>query len=68
MIPLFIAIYSIETLSDECRFPHVLPDVTNTHPPHFNGRGPRPKDNARNGPNGIPTIEEKMAHLNVREV
>lgn len=52
---------------DECRFPHVLPDVTNTHPPHFNGRGPRPRDNTRNGPNGIPTIEEKMANLNVRD-
>lgn len=52
---------------DDCRFPHVLPDVTNTQAPHFNGRGPRSRDNARNGPNGIPTIDEKMANLNVRE-
>ena len=56
--------------SDECRFPHILPDgpgAHHPHPHHFSNRGghrPRPVPHA----NGITAIEDKFATLNVHEV
>lgn len=46
---------------DDCRFPHVIPDLSGQH--HAGGRAPRPRD----GPNGINTIEEQFASMTVRE-
>lgn len=56
--------------SDECRFPHILPDGPGAHHPHphpFSNRGghrSRPPSHA----NGITAIEDKFATLNVHEV
>ncbi|KZT30732.1 hypothetical protein NEOLEDRAFT_1083068 [Neolentinus lepideus HHB14362 ss-1] len=56
---------------DECRFPHVLPD--NNGPqvyPHFPSpmpRGPPRPRHLSNAAGGIPSIEEKMAGMTVRE-
>jgi hypothetical protein len=54
--------------SDDCRFPHILPEGTASHPStYFSGRGGlRSRGNNTNG-NGNGTIEEKLAGLkNVR--
>jgi hypothetical protein len=54
--------------SDDCRFPHVIPEGATSQPPsNFSGRsGQRPRAHA-NG-NGIGTIEEKFAGMTVRDV
>ncbi|KIJ21945.1 hypothetical protein PAXINDRAFT_159931 [Paxillus involutus ATCC 200175] len=48
---------------DDCRFPHVIPDALAAQP-QLGARGPRPKDE---GTNGISTIEENFAAMNVRD-
>ncbi|KIJ65023.1 hypothetical protein HYDPIDRAFT_175090 [Hydnomerulius pinastri MD-312] len=51
---------------DDCRFPHVIPDASAQ--PHLGARGPRPREvPAANGTNGISTIEENFAAMNVRD-
>lgn len=57
--------------SDECRFPHVLPDGSGTHQvPYFSGRGgPRPRHvNGNGNGNGFHVINEKLAGMTVRDV
>ncbi|TFK56569.1 hypothetical protein OE88DRAFT_34052 [Heliocybe sulcata] len=57
---------------DECRFPHVLPDGNGPQVyPHYAPpmpRGPPRPRHFSNAANGIASIEEKMAGMNVREV
>lgn len=58
----------IEFNSDECRFPHVLPDApAPSHLPHFAPRGghrPRPSFHAAN----VNAIEENLSTMTVQDV
>lgn len=56
-------------LSDECRFPHVLPDGSGNQqntPFYPNRNGARTRGN--NAGNGFTAIDEKLANLNIRDV
>jgi hypothetical protein len=55
--------------SDECRFPHIMPENNGSAPSsYFSGRsGPRPRGNHANG-NGYGAIEEKLANMTVKDV
>ncbi|KAL0951467.1 hypothetical protein HGRIS_008155 [Hohenbuehelia grisea] len=56
---------------DDCRFPHVMPEIPAPHAfPHHAGRGvgrPKPPMNGVNGVNGFNGIEEKLANMGVRD-
>jgi len=55
--------------SDDCRFPHVLPDNSGPHQQFVGGRGGAPRSRPHvNGSNGIGTIEEKMSGMTLRDV
>ena len=55
-------------LSDECRFPHVLPDGSGNQNTSYypNRNGVRTRGN--NAGNGFTAIDEKLANLNIRDV
>ncbi|KAG6333636.1 hypothetical protein ID866_5448 [Astraeus odoratus] len=59
---LAFSMYLIRFSSDDCRFPHIIPDPSGPQP-HIGSRAPRPRDDL----NGISTIEENFAAMTVRE-
>lgn len=67
---------SILISSDDCRFPHVMPDgnaaLPGHHAPYFAGRGGGPRQPRGHGqPNGNGNgngLEEKFNNMNIRDV
>jgi hypothetical protein len=65
LILLILSVYS-----DDCRFPHVMPDGPGpNHQGHFGGRGggPRPRGGQPSG-HAFRVIEEKFAAMAIQEV
>ncbi|PFH54849.1 hypothetical protein AMATHDRAFT_72605 [Amanita thiersii Skay4041] len=53
---------------DDCRFPHVLPDSTNSQTPSFYSNRGTARGRSYGTANGFAAIDEKLANMNIRDV